>query len=198
MNRLGLLIWRWSDVVYRRIRRFDFQDLNGDNVLRVRVRPYQGPDFALQTGEEIKQGDWVGFLHFYNLRLQQMMSQIKSENRRGLILAKEMQRSLPMLAEFVRQHPRGERIKALVGITLVNRGVERFGFTVTELPDTWWYRFRAWYMRLMILICHPQGRKRLRQGHDLKIKRVVLPSGELFRRYGRVQQGLLVEAEQEI
>lgn len=188
MNRVSLALWQWSDHIYRRIRRFDFEDLQGRNVFRVRVRLYKGPAFALENGQEVKRGDWVGFLHFYNLRLQQMMQGIQSDNRRSVLMLREVQRSLPELAEFVRSHPRGERMKALIGITLLNRGVEGFGFTVSDVPDTSWYRFRRWYMKWMIRLTHPAGNERLKQKQGaMELKRCVLTRDELFRRYGQLQ-----------
>jgi hypothetical protein len=55
------------------------------------------------------------------------------------------------------------------------------------LPDTRWFRFKNWYMRLLVVLCHPEGRKRLKQGHSsLMLKRVVMTVEELFRRYGKV------------
>lgn len=190
MNRFWLGLWQCGDQIYRRMRRFDYQDLQGNNVFRVRVRRYEGPVVPLPDGDEVRQGDCVGFLHLYNIRLQRLIRDIKSENRRVLVVAREVQRSLPELAEFVRSHPRGERIKALIGVTLLNRGVEPLGFTVSNLPDTRWYRFKNWYMRLLVTLCHPDGRNRLHRGHQaLTLKRVVMTMEELFRRYGNRQNG---------
>ena len=38
MNRLSLALWQCVDHVYRRVRRFDYEDPHGNNVFRVRVR----------------------------------------------------------------------------------------------------------------------------------------------------------------
>ncbi|MGB8957191.1 MAG: hypothetical protein WCC10_17600 [Tumebacillaceae bacterium] len=188
MNRFSLALWQCIDHVYRRVRRFDYEDMQGNNVFRVRVRHYTGPEFSLENGFEVKRGDWVGFLHLYNLRLQQMMHEIQSDNRRSILLLREVQHSLPELAEFALRHPRGHRIKALIGITLLNRGVQGLGFTVSDVPDTPWYRFRRWYMKWMIRITHPEGSKRLKQKpRELMLKRCVLTRDELFRRYGKVR-----------
>jgi hypothetical protein len=183
MNRVLLALWQVGDHLYRRIRHFDYEDLDGTNIFRIRIRHYAGPDIFLPGGGVVEDGDWVGFLHFYNMRLQNVLKGIQSDTRRGIIVAREVRRSLPELAEFVRNHPRSARIKALMGVTLLNRGVEHFGFTVMNVPDTAWYRFKNWYMRLMMALCHPNGSQRL-QVREMKIKRVVLPAEELFRRYG--------------
>ncbi|KEO84445.1 YkoP family protein [Tumebacillus flagellatus] len=185
MNRAMLACWRLGDTVYRRLRHFDFEDLDGTNIFRIRIRHYAGPAFDLPGGDVVQDGDWVGFLHFYNMRLQGILQNIQSENRRVLLVAREVKRSLPELAEFLRKHPRGERIKALMGVTLLNRGVEPFGFTVMNVPDTAWFRFKNWYMRLMMAFCHPDGFRRLsRRDEAMCIKRVVMPADELFFRYG--------------
>jgi hypothetical protein len=186
MNRVMLALWQAGDRVYRRIRHFDYEDLDGTNIFRIRIRHYAGPDIDLPDGGVVEDGDWVGFLHFYNMRLQKLLKGIQSDNRRGIIVAREVRRSLPELAEFIRNHPRSTRIKALMGVTLLNRGVEPFGFTVMRVPDTWWFRFKNWYMRLMMALCHPDGLQRLRvRDEAMTIKRVVLPAEELFRRYGQ-------------
>ncbi|TCP59453.1 hypothetical protein EV586_101672 [Tumebacillus sp. BK434] len=196
MNRIELTLWKWGDILYRMVRRFDYEDRQGKNIFRIRVRHYTGPDIRLPDGKEIHSGDWVGFLHFYNLRLQQMLHGVKSDNRRGLIVLRETQRSLPELVEFLRKHPRGERIKALIGVTLLNRGVEPLGFTVQDVPPTRWYRFKAWYMRLMMLFCHPEGRRRMTyQGKSLPLKRVLIPVEDLIRRYGKVPSPAVIDID---
>ncbi|ASS75123.1 hypothetical protein CIG75_09120 [Tumebacillus algifaecis] len=196
MNRIELTLWKWGDVLYRMIRRFDYEDRQGKNIFRIRVRPYSGPAIHLPGGEAIQSGDWVGFLHFYNLRLQQILHGVTSDNRRGMIVLRETQRSLPELVEFVRKHPCGERIKALIGITLLNRGVEPLGFTVQSVPETSWFRFKAWYMRLMIRFCHPDGKRRVKhQGKDLPLKCVLIPVEDLIRRYGQVSSTTVIDIE---
>jgi hypothetical protein len=196
MNRVELTLWRWGDLVYRWLRRFDFEDRKGKNIFRIRVRHYTGPSIHLPDGNKIQEGDWVGFLHFYNLRLQQLLYGVKSENRRGLIVLRETQRSLPELVEFIKKHPRGERIKALIGVTLLNRGVEPLGFTVQNVPDTLWFRFKAWYMRMMMRLCHPEGRRRLLyKGKALTLKRVLIPVEELDKRYGKVSPASVIDLE---
>jgi hypothetical protein len=185
MNRFSLGLWRIGDQIYRRVRRFEYQDLQGKNVFRIRVRHYAGPELALPEGVRIRGGDWVGFLHFYNLRLQELLQGVRSENRRVLLVMREVKNSLPELADFVRHHPHGERIKALIGVTLLNRGVEPLGFSVAEVPDTAWFRFRSWYMRWMMAFCHPDGKKRLTvRGQPLRLMQVMLSRDELLRRYG--------------
>jgi hypothetical protein len=187
MNRWGLWLWQCADGIYRRIRHFDYEDMQGENIFRIRIRHYNGPEFRLPGGEEVRRGDWVGFLHLYNMRLQRLVQGIQSENRRSLMIVREAKRSLPELAAYLQRHPRGERIKTLIGVTLLNRGVEHLGFQVMTLPDTWWYRFRNWYMLHILAWCHPDGRRRLQRRREaLVLKRLVLPREELFSLYGKV------------
>lgn len=196
LNRVMLALWQAGDQVYRRIRRFDYEDLDGTNIFRVRIRHYAGPMIDLPDGEVVREGDWVGFLHFYNMRLQKLLQGIQSENRRGLVVAREVRRSLPALAAFLDQHPRSTRIKALMGVTLLNRGVEPFGFSVAKVPDTRWFRFKNWYMRWMMVICHPDGIQRLaRREEAMVIKRVIMPCAELYRRYGKVLRDKGIEMD---
>ena len=198
MNRLGLTLWRLCDPVYRWARRFDFEDIGGTNVFRIRVRRFKGPDFVLPNGEALRRGEWVGILHLYNVRIQELLKGIRSENRRTLLMAREAKGSLPGLAQFVRDDPRGQRIKALIGVTLLNRGVEPLGFHVKPVPDTRWYRFRNWYMLRILSFCHPDGSQRLKRRRDaLVLKRVILLKDELFRRYGQVEPRLVIDMEQE-
>jgi hypothetical protein len=65
-----------------------------------------------------------------------------------------------------------------------------------KVPDTAWFRFKNWYMRLMMAFCHPAGTKRLtRRDEALSIKRVVLTAEELFGRYGKVPADKGIEME---
>ncbi|WP_018130403.1 YkoP family protein [Effusibacillus pohliae] len=190
MNRWLLAGWRAVDVVYRNCRRFDFADYQGDNLFRVIVKPYNGPD--VRVGEKwLRKGDRVGELHLYNYRLLNIVSVMTSEVQMGLVALREVRKSLPLLADFLKRSPQGRAIEALVGITILHRGAASLGFSVFDLEDSWYKRVKTFYMRLMLRICHPIGYRRYAEkGEHPSPKRVVMMRDTFFRKYGQKPAGV--------
>lgn len=185
VNRWMLTLWRMGDVVYRRWRSFDYDDRRGNNVFRLTIKPYRGPD--LRIGEQwLRRGDLVGELHLYNYRLQQMLQGISSEIQLGLVALREVRNSLPPLADYLDLHPAGYHVKALVGVSILHRGAASIGFHVFDLEAGWRKHFKTSYMRWLMRLCHPAGAKRFSgKGNLLIPKRIVMMKDVFALRYGQ-------------
>lgn len=185
MNGWMLAAWKAGDVVYRKFRKFDFEDCRGHNIFRVAVKPYRGSDVQV-GGQWLRRGDKIGELHLYNYRLQTVLHGMTSEVQMGLVGLREVRKSFPPLADFLRGCSKGQEVTALVGVTILHRGAASLGFDVFDLEDSWYKGFKTCYMRWMLRVCHPSGRKRLKtSGEHLIPKRVVMMRDVFFHRYGQ-------------
>ncbi|TCS73197.1 YkoP family protein [Effusibacillus lacus] len=184
MNRLLLSAWKTGDVLYRKCRKFDFDDSKGDNIFRIIVNNYHGPDLQVR-GTWLRNGDRIGELHLYNYRLQKILANATFETQLGLVALREVRKSFPSLIDFMNLSPKGQSIQALVGITVLHKGAASLGFDVFDLDESWYKHFKAFYMRWMMRVCHPYGSERFNsRGESLIPKRVVMMRDSFLSKYG--------------
>lgn len=152
--------------------------------LNVRVRTYWGKMIQLSDGEEIRRGDRVLELHFNN----EMLFNMGINSRPSIQLAVQMIRAteqlLPRTLPFILNHPNYEEIKGLYGVSMIHRGTKQFGFNVINLPRGPFSFFTKIYLRLILLVVHPQGKQRLQTKAELLVpKMIVISIKELMQRY---------------
>ncbi|OAT81824.1 hypothetical protein A6M21_10560 [Desulfotomaculum copahuensis] len=159
-------------------------DLDGKpSLFRLARRRYRGKPLTLPDGVVLRAGDPVGELHLNNNLLREITARGRTPERIALLTLKELRRSLPALAGYVRQTPRYRDIKALLGLTMLHQGTERLGFIKIELPSGL-RRIARWYQGWLLVLMHPEGRRRLTGRKDkLTPKLVVISRAELLRRY---------------
>lgn len=184
MNSLILRLWGLWDPIYYHFSRLQYVDQR-NNLFRIALIPYwDSTPLYTRMGEVINKGDLVIKIHIHNYRLAQMIHQRNDSHALGLLLLREIRRSLPGLAHFILTSPFREKIKGLVGTTFLYRGSENLGFTVTAPPLTLKMRIKNIYLRWMLTMIHPDGRGRT--AHDpsaFMVKRVFMSAEELVRRY---------------
>ncbi|WP_019123493.1 YkoP family protein [Brevibacillus massiliensis] len=183
MNSGILVLWGIWDTLYHRCTRLQYVD-KGRNIFRYVLLRYQGELLITADQQEIGPGDLILKLHIHNYLLAKLFYGINNDVKLALLLRRYSQQSLPQLAKLLAEHPRAREVKGIVGTTLLYRGVEPFGFSVSDVPINWFFRYKRWYLKLMLSILHPEGRKRVRKGQqDLALKRVYISKDELLRRY---------------
>lgn len=129
--RLVLLsIWKFFDPYYFSLTRLQYLCPNrkGEGVFRVRLTKYKGNDIILSDGILISKNDLMIKIHLHNVRLLHEFYSIKNEVLKGRRVFKQVMESMPLLAEFVFNHPEKNRIKGIIGITLINKGFKTLGF----------------------------------------------------------------------
>jgi hypothetical protein len=173
-------IWDRLYVVCTRLRYIEEKK----NVFRIVLLRYRGETLRTAGGGIIRKGDLIVKLHLHNYYLATLFHGLRNETRMVLILRQQILRSLPQLASYLKQLPYADQIKGIVGTTMLAKGVEHLGFSVSEVPLTWFFRYKRWYLKWMIRLIHPEGAKRVKD-HDnqLKLSRVYMSTEELFQRY---------------
>lgn len=184
MNEALLTAWRIWDFIYYYCTRLVYVDKKNDNIFRVVVKKYWGE--PLKAGDEvvIKPGDYYVKLHIHNCQLAMHLFGVKDEMGLGLRALKEIRKSLPALAQYVAELPHEQEIKGVVGTTILHRGARPLGFHVQDiaLPLLRWYKTA--FFKVILVLCHPEGLKRLRhKGDQLVAKRVFMSKTELLNRY---------------
>ncbi|MFC4617142.1 hypothetical protein ACFO4N_00200 [Camelliibacillus cellulosilyticus] len=151
---------------------------NSHDLLYIRPIIYKGRPIQLED-MTIEKGDAVLQLHFNNRLL--LETALRSKNTMHMIttLLHIMRDTLQRLAEYV-QSPEFEEYKALYGISLMHRGAEQFGFNVIDLKSGVSTSFQQFYLRLLMRILHPNGRKRLKIKKELLAPKVVAVSRKRF------------------
>nr|WP_243734928.1 polysaccharide deacetylase family protein [Paenibacillus turpanensis] len=156
-----------------------------DSFLHLRITRYSGPPIRLNNGEVLQSGDKVAEIHLDNGILYQLGSKSRSSMHLAIQLIRAMDRALPHLVVMLRQRSDLAQIKALYGVTMINRGVEQFGFTVTELPKGTFAVLSKWYLTLLMNVIHPRGKERLHERSELLVPKILAMSmTELTARYG--------------
>ncbi len=131
----ALSIWSVIDPMYYACTRLKCIEHEGGSTFRVRITSFRGRHVLLSDGTMIKKGDVLLKIHLHNVMLLKNMMSIKSEIKKGKILYRLIEKSLPDLAEYVRNHPKRHDIKGIIGITMLNRGGSGLGFETIQISN---------------------------------------------------------------
>ncbi|GIM45301.1 polysaccharide deacetylase familiy protein [Collibacillus ludicampi] len=121
-------------------------------------------------------------LHFQNLSLHRIA---QNENLAAVATKsiKQVRSGLPDIARLLQFDPCYRDVQVVFGITILYRGAELLGFHVEDLPPGFKRAVLGWYMRLMLMIYHPLGLRRLRHDQRLKPKLVWASREDIIARY---------------
>ncbi|KGP78977.1 MULTISPECIES: polysaccharide deacetylase family protein [unclassified Paenibacillus] len=157
-----------------------------DPLLHYRSRVYHGALVEMNDGHVIRNGDPVIELHFDNKKLFDLGMTSRSSMHLAIRMIRAMEQQLPDLARQVTLEPELRSAKALYGVSMINRGPEKFGFTVRELAPGPFSSASKVYLKLLLSVIHPAGTKRLKQrSEQLVPKMIAMPLDVLLDRYGQ-------------
>ncbi|KAA8755483.1 polysaccharide deacetylase family protein [Paenibacillus sp. UASWS1643] len=157
-----------------------------DPMLHFRLRVYHGARVEMNDGHVILNGDPVIELHFDNQKLFELGVTSRSSMHLAIRMIRTMEQQLPDLARMVVLEPELRSAKAIYGVSMINRGPEKFGFTVQELPPGPFSAASKVYLKLLLSVIHPAGTKRLKQRTEQLVpKMIAMPLDILLERYGQ-------------
>ncbi|CAH0119051.1 hypothetical protein PAE9249_01548 [Paenibacillus sp. CECT 9249] len=167
-----------------------------DPVFYYRVRPYQGEAVALDQGQTLVQGDKVLEIHFDNKKLYEMSKKSRSTMQIAIQMIRSVEKTLPELADLATADPQFADVKALYGVSMLNRGPEKFGFKVLDLPKGFFARSSQLYLKFLLSVIHPRGSARLKENNELLVpKMMIMPFDFLIHRYSSVAKNDAGKAE---
>ena len=144
-----LSTWNVFDPIYCSLRRLTYIDRANQNVFRVKLLTYRGKEIAMSDGTCIRNKDLLVKIHLYNVQLLRQVLHVTNNVQKGRIIYRCVNRSLPGVCQFIQNHPRGDEIKAIIGITMLNRGCRQLGFDVVPISNPL-YRGFKWINQLPI------------------------------------------------
>ncbi|HET7577984.1 MAG TPA: hypothetical protein VFK33_01795 [Bacillales bacterium] len=183
MKSIIVTLWLKWEKLFNTV--FSMKAIDGENdLLHYRIRKYQGRKVKLNNGEEIKRGDRIAELHFNNALFFQALNHSRSSVHLAVRLLREAEILLPKLAGLLKRQPEHKRVKAVYGISMIYKGTEQFGFTVKDLPKGIFSFFTRKYLQCLLIILHPQGKKRMKAHPEFwKPKIIAMSLNELFEKY---------------
>ncbi|MNV92887.1 hypothetical protein D3C71_1875190 [compost metagenome] len=69
---------------------------------------------------------------------------------------------------------------------MINRGPEKFGFSVHDLPDGIFARSTKFYLKILLSVIHPDGGARLKERSEVLVPKLILmPVSELLKKMNK-------------
>ncbi|GED33325.1 hypothetical protein BCE02nite_44660 [Brevibacillus centrosporus] len=184
MNSSLLMLWGLWDDVYQRCTRLRYIE-KGANIFRVVLLRYRGETLVTTDHQVINRGDWIVKIHIHNYYFATLCKGVKDDLRLALLLRRHIMLSLPKLAIYLESMDEKEKIKGIVGTTMLHKGVQPLGFSISDVPMNGYFRYKRWYLRLLLRFIHPDGKKRVQSWkQDMPLKRVYMSKESLLERYG--------------
>jgi peptidoglycan/xylan/chitin deacetylase (PgdA/CDA1 family) len=164
---------------------FKLEPVDDENpLLYYRVCKYHGKTIHLSSDEHINSGDRIIELHFNNKMLFKMATDTKSMVQLAVLLIRSVKKLLPKITEKMSINPDYAGIKGIYGITMIHRGTTQLGFRQMDLPTGFNAIMTRFYLRILLYVLHPDGKKRLETKNDLLTpKMIVISTNELMKRY---------------
>ncbi|GGF74469.1 hypothetical protein GCM10010912_19670 [Paenibacillus albidus] len=152
-----------------------------DPFLHYRTRKYQGAAVRLEDGSTLVKGDKIIELHIDNRQLFELGIRSRSSAQLAIRMIRRMEKDLPVLAERIAGDESLLAAKVLYGVTMINRGPEKFGFTVLDLPNGWFARSTKFYLSVLLSVIHPSGGARLKERSEALVpKMILMPVSQLL------------------
>lgn len=151
MRSYVLSLWSLLDPLYYSFTRLTYLNQEGceDNIFRIRLTKYKGKKLVLSDGAAINKNDVLVKIHLHNVRLLKELKDVKGDLKKARKIYCHVQRSLPGVEAFIRNHSSSHQIKGIIGITMLNKGCERLGFEVFDISHPF-YRWYKWITLLPI------------------------------------------------
>lgn len=179
----SLVIWGIWDAVYQRCTRLRYIE-KGRNIFRIVLLRYRGETLTTSDNRQIRAGDLILRLHIHNYRFACECKGIEDDLKLVLVLRRLVANSMPQLAEYLAALPQANEIKGIVGTTTLNKGVQQLGFSIADVPANWFYRYKHWYLKFLLLLIHRYGWNRMKNYNQrTTLSRVYMSKEELLRRY---------------
>lgn len=177
-----LWIWKLIDPLFYSCSRLHYinDENNNQSVFRVRITKYKGENFTLSDGTIINRNDLLLKIHLHNVRLLNDYVRIKNDLKRARIMYKSVLNSMPLLASYLKAHPEEAKIKGIIGITTINKGIKSLGFESFP-PANRLYRYFKKLGQLPIFLLSSNSYKRFQKNG---LTYLFLSKEKLYEKYG--------------
>lgn len=182
MMKTFIHMWSLVDKLYFCLSHLEYVNQSERNIFRVKPLLYRGNALSMSDGTEFRHNDLLLKIHLHNCLLLQEMMTIGNDVKRALYVYNRVENSLPGLAQCIARHPQENKIKGVIGITLLTRGVKKLGFEVREISNPYYLQIKQAYLKPMFILCHP-NRKNMAKEKDLVPKFLIMSKEKLLENY---------------
>ncbi|MCM3740273.1 hypothetical protein M3210_08320 [Oceanobacillus luteolus] len=143
LKKNSLLLWDLMDPIYFRITRLDYvpDDFGERTIMRVRLTKYKGRSITLSDGTVIHKNDCLLKIHLHNIKILKQIQNYDSDVRKAYIIYKSVQDSLPAIAHYIQGKQYSDKIKGLIGISVLNKGA-KLGFESFTIQNRFYKLFK--------------------------------------------------------
>lgn len=180
MKRIAVSCWMGWERLFHVM--FRVKPVAGGSIFHYRIIKYHGATLELSDGNRIADKDAVVEIHFDNAMLLKLMTNSRSMMQLAVMLIREVKKSMPLLAKRLATDEDAHHAKGLYGVSLMNRGVENFGFDVHKLPKGLFDFSSRLYLKLLLRVLNPSGKQRLSEQGARMEPRIMAMSMDYFRR----------------
>nr|WP_251032305.1 hypothetical protein [Mesobacillus foraminis] len=133
----------------------------------------------LSDGVTISKKDFLLKIHLHNIRLLLESPGNSNELSKGRGIFSQVY-SMPLLAEFILNHPEEARIKGIIGITLINKGFgPLFECIQPENKLYNWFK-KTQQLPIYLLSCSKVSVSNIKSHHPVYL---MMPKGKLMEKY---------------
>ncbi len=175
--------WRLWDDAFRKL--LKIRPLVDDDSLLICIkqRRYLGRNFSI-NGVTIHRFDPILELHMNNHCISQALNEEQTIVQLARRLVLEANRSFHVLADYIASKE-FERAKALYGITLIHRGVRRFGFEILPISNIFTRHFLTWYLRNIFFAFNPSAHSLISARPQTFVpKRIAVTKEQFLQNFG--------------
>lgn len=147
-----IYVWACIDPIYyflTRLISLAKQSMNKHNIFRVRLTCYKGCEVTLSDGTLIQPNDLLIKIHLHNVSILKEVRHFNNEITRGKWIYRAVERSLPDLASYLKEHERYDDLKGIIGITMLGTVPCRLGFEEVPISNGY-YKWFKWLVQVPI------------------------------------------------
>lgn len=177
-------VWMTWEAVFEWFTKFRSASSKKYGICKLVVRRHHGKSVECHDGQWVHSGDWVGELHLDNRQVLKFSKEL-GPNRAALSTARMLRKSMKQISVAMETDPELAHVKALMGITLLHRGIiHGLGFELHPLESKGFRIFSTYYLRLLLRVLHPGGKQRMQQNVQKLVPKMLLMTRQsLLTRY---------------
>lgn len=148
-------LWLGWEKVFHQVMRLQSINAQDGAMFHYRLIKYEGKPLPLDNGDTLVKGDRIVELHFDNKKLSHIAFTSKNPLVVAVKVIREVERALPSLAKKISTETEKLPIKAVQGITMINRGADKLGFTIHDLPKGLFLYSTRIYLKWLMKVLTP-------------------------------------------
>lgn len=158
---------------------YNIKHISKNNIFRYSVRKYLGHKIILSDGTILKKGDNYIELHLDNLLI---LKDFKDADvvKSSFLFWKKVRSGLKELSSLILQNEDLRKLKVLMGISMINKGIQRAGFEVVDL----FYLEKvlvSFYEGILLAVFSSNDFKKIKR---MSAKRILISVSKMNKLYG--------------